>query len=282
MLIAQLTDLHIGTGDDIGAEDNYRRLLSVFARIATLRRQPDVFLITGDLTETGSVAAYRLLKKMLERANIVALPALGNHDIAENFKRVFGRMHMHQGFCQYARDLGPVRLVVTDTHDEQIHGGAFCEDRARWLDEALTAAGDQPVLLALHHPPIMTGIDWMTPRSADEPWIRRLEGVISRHRNVRKIISGHIHRPIERPFAGTSCFVSSATAAEVSLEIAPITASVADGRPLIVDEPPGFALHWWDGQEFVSHHGIGGEYDVILEYHERFRAVMRNVFHVPD
>lgn len=282
MLIAQLTDLHIGTGDDIGAEENYARLLMVFDRIARMKRKPDVIIGTGDLSERGTVPSYKLLKRMLDRAKIAMLPVMGNHDVSANFKRVFGRMHFNDGFCQYSKDLGPVQLVVTDTHDETIHGGDFCERRVEWLTKALTDAGDKPVLLAFHHPPFVSGIDWMGARADSEPYITMIRQVVERFPNVKKIISGHIHRQIDRPFAGTSCFVSTATATEVDLELAPISSSEADGRPLIVDEPPGFALHWWDGKEFVSYNVLAGDYHVILEYHERFRDVMRDVFHVPE
>lgn len=281
MLIAQITDLHIGTGDDIGAEDNYHRLLGVFDRLRQMRRQPDYVIATGDLTEIGSIPAYRLLKEMIADSGYEVLPCLGNHDKTKEYGKVFGTSYLEGGFCQYVQDLGPVQLVVTDTHDETIHGGAFCEARKAWLDQALSSA-TKPVLLALHHPPIVTGIDWMGARDADEPWILAIREVLSKHRNVKKIISGHIHRPMERPFAGSSCVVASATAAEVHLELAPITSSEADGRPLIVDEPPGFALHWWDGEEFLTHHGIAGDFHVILEYHPQFRDVMRDVFHVPE
>lgn len=282
MLIAQITDLHIGTDDDVGAEDNYRRLLAVLARLAQLKRKPDVVIATGDLTETGSVPAYRVLKQMLDDAGVEMFPCMGNHDVAANFQKVFGRMHFHDGFCQYVQDLGPVRLVVTDTHDETLHGGDFCARRMAWLDHALTMAGAQPVLLALHHPPFVTGIDWMGARDAAEPWVGMLRDVLGRHSNVKRIIGGHIHRPMVRQFAGTDCFVASATAAQVHLELAPITSAEADGRPLIVDEPAGFGLHWWDGEQFVSHHGLAGDFDVTLEYHERFRDVMRDVFRVTE
>lgn len=284
MLIAQITDLHIGTGNDIGAEDNYHRLLAVFETLSQLKRKPDLFIATGDLTEIGSVAAYKLLKQMIDEADlgVPLLPCLGNHDVTENFVKVFGKNHIHEGFCQYSVDLGDLWLVVADTHDETIHGGAFDEARADFLDRAITEANGRPVLVALHHPPFVTGIDWMGARDYQEPWLVQIRQVIKRHPNVRKIICGHIHRVMDRPFAGSSCIVSAATAAQVHLELAAITSSTADGRPLIVDEPPGFALHWWDGREFVTHHGVAGNFDVILEYHDRFRNVMRDVFHVPE
>lgn len=282
MLIAQITDLHIGTGNDIGAEDNYHRLLAVFDTLSKLKHQPDLIIATGDITEIGSVQAYKLYKQMMDEAGLDILPCLGNHDVTENFKKVFGKTYLNDGFCQYSVDLGDVWLVVADTHDETIHGGAFCADRAAFLERALVEADGRPILLALHHPPIVTGIDWMGARSYDEPWLQRICEVVERFPNVRKIISGHVHRVMDRPVAGSSCIVSAATAAQVHLELAAITSSTADGRPLIVDEPPGFALHWWDGQEFVTHHGLAGDFEVILEYHDRFRNVMKDVFHVPE
>lgn len=282
MLIAQITDMHIGTGDDIAAEENYDRLLAVTRRLARMRRKPDLILATGDLTETGTTDAYKLLKRMFGDIPQTILPCLGNHDIAHNFRSVFGDGFFNAGFCQYTYDAGPLTIVTTDTHDETIHGGDFCAERADWLDRALTACREKPAIVALHHPPFVSGIDWMGARERDEAWLVLLRDVVSRHPHVLKVVGGHIHRAIDRPFAGTSCFVCAATAAQVDLELAPITATTADGRPLIIDEPPGFALHWFDGTELVSHHGVAGDYDVILEYHERFRQVMRDVFRVPD
>lgn len=282
MLIAQITDLHIGTGNDIGAEENYHRLLAVFETLKKFHRKPDLIIATGDITEVGSVPAYKLYKQMMEEAGLEILPCLGNHDVTENFQKVFGKTYINEDHCQYSVDLGDLWLVVTDTHDETIHGGAFCEKRMDFLDRAIREADGRPVLVAMHHPPFVTGIDWMGARDYDEPWLVQIRQVIKRYPNVRKIICGHIHRVMDRPFAGSSCIVSAATAAQVHLELAEITSSEADGRPLIVDEPPGFALHWWDGREFVTHHGLAGDFEVILEYHDRFRDVMRDVFHVPE
>lgn len=282
MLIAQITDLHIGTGNDIGAEDNYHRLLAVFETLSRLKKKPDLVIATGDMTEVGSVQAYKLLKQMFDEAGIDVLPCMGNHDVIENFRKVFGKTHIQDGFCQYSVDLGDLWLVVTDTHDETIHGGAFCDHRAAFLERALKEADGRPTMVALHHPPFVTGIDWMGARSHDEPWLVQIREVIERFPNVRKVISGHVHRVMERGFAGATAIVSGATAAQVHLELAEINSSTADGRPLIVDEPPAFALHWWDGQDFVTHFGVAGDFDVILEYHDRFRDVMRDVFHVPE
>ncbi len=279
MLIAQITDLHIKAD---GAA-NAARLKSVLARLARMRRQPDAIIATGDLTEHGTVQEYKALKAHYDAAAVSPLPCLGNHDVAANFADVFTDEDVFaEGFCQYARDLGAIRLVVADTHDESQHGGAFCEARQRWLDETLSAVPDQPTLIALHHPPMTTGIDWMDPQTPNPAWINGLREVVARHRHVKKVIAGHVHRPIERAFAHTSLCVAGATAAAVDLELAPVTSATADERPLIIEEPPGFALHWWDGEEFVSHHGVAGPFPVQHRYHDQFRDIMRDVFDVPE
>ena len=51
MLIAQITDLHIGTGDDAGAKDNYQRLKQTLETLATLQPRPDLVIAIRRYTE---------------------------------------------------------------------------------------------------------------------------------------------------------------------------------------------------------------------------------------
>ena len=84
---------------------------------------------------------------------------------------------------------------MLDTLEEGRHGGAFCETRAAWLAARLDEAPERPTLIALHHPPIDTGIDWLTERP-DAPWIARLHDVLVGRPNIVGMIAGHVHRPI--------------------------------------------------------------------------------------
>src|SRR3546814_16483896 len=66
-------------------------------------------------------------------------------------------------------DTGPLRFIILDTLEEGRHGGAFCDVRARWLADRVAEALDRPTVIVLHHPPIDTGIEWMTT-GLNEPW----------------------------------------------------------------------------------------------------------------
>ena len=279
MLIAQITDLHIGVGKDIGAKDNEKRLKMVLASLKKIRPQPDLVIATGDLTETGSVPAYRKLKKMLEAMPFKVWPCMGNHDDRDNFREVFGDAYFENGFLQYVLESDEARVIVADTLEPGKHGGGFCEKRAAWLEAQLTADSSRPILLAIHHPPLFTGIDWMTAHN-DEPWVQLLRKTVEPHDHVKKIICGHIHRPISTQFMRTGITVSAAVAAQIGLDLSPINPDKPDGRTLVVDEPPGFAVHLWNNGQFMSHFCTAGKFKVILPYGKPMTKAMRNVFHV--
>ncbi len=278
MLIAQITDLHIGVDGDIGAKDNYKRLQKTLETLENLHPRPDLVLATGDLTETGSIDAYRLLKRMFEATPFEIWPCLGNHDRRYPFRKIFSS-HLFDGdHVRYAVDAGDMRIVVVDTLSEGAHGGSFSSEQAEWLDDLL-AQSDRPTIIAQHHPPAYTGIAWMTAH-ADDPWVTRFRDVVSKHSHVKKIIAGHIHRQMERPFAGASLVVSGATAAQLNLDLSPMDPQHHDGRPLVVNEPPAFTLHFWDGEEVVSHRGVVGNFDTLLDYNASMQSKMVDVYKV--
>ncbi len=262
MRIAQITDLHIGFEPGNPQEQNSRRLAAVLARLRALA--PDLVLATGDLTERGDRESYWQLRILLEASGLPFRLLVGNHDRRDGLESVFPGSCDRLGFVHQVIELDGLRVVALDTLEEGRHSGAFCAARAAWLDSALAAAPDVPTLVALHHPPLETGIAWMTT-PAGAPWTRRLEAVLERHPQVRLLVAGHIHRPIAAGFAGRPLFVCPASAPQLALDLSPLP-DKPDGRAMVVDEPPGFALHIWNGAHFVSHLGLADAGPTIVSY----------------
>lgn len=275
MLIAQVTDIHLGFQPDDPAELNRRRFDDVMASLLALEPRPDVLLATGDLAESGSIASYRSLKTVFDALPFPVLPAIGNHDVRRNFTSVFGRERMDGGYVQYVADAGPLRIIVLDTVEEGLHGGAFDNGRAAWLAAAL-AASSKPTIVVLHHPPIETGNGWMTERS-DAPWVRRLHDVVAGHRHVIRLLSGHLHRAIVTNWAGTTLAVCPSTAPQVAIDFRALDADDPDGRDMVIAEAPGFALHYWTGTDLVTHFGSGGEHPVLARYNARMQPTVRHI-----
>ena len=274
MIIAQITDLHIGFhGPEMGCE-NTKRLESVLAELSTQTRQPDLLLVTGDLVETGANWAYEKLKNTLDDVKFPYYLTIGNHDDREAFSKIFSDENFTDGFLQYTIENWPLRIIVLDTLEPGRHGGAFCKTRAKWLKAELDKAPQRPTLIALHHPPIETGIGWMTA-SDDDEWVIRLHDVISKYDNIVHIISGHIHRSIFKRFAGTNLSVARAVAPQVALDLAKIDIDTPDNRIMLVDAKAGYSLHEWDGKALTIHNGIAQDGRPILRYDDKHAFIVR-------
>ena len=276
MLVAQITDIHLGFRPDDPAELNRKRLDAVLATLVGLQPRPDLLLATGDLTEDGTVASYRALKAIFDALPFPVLPVLGNHDRRANFLTVFDDVATEDGFVHYAVDHGPLRIVVLDTLEEGRHGGSFDVARAAWLDAAL-AASQRPTLVVLHHPPMETGNSWMT-ESLDAAWVLRLAAVIARHPHVLRLVAGHLHRGMLTGWAGTTVAVCPSTAPQVVIDFRPLDPGAPDGRDMVVAEAPGFALHYWTGRDLVTQFGTGGDHPVLARYNMRMQATVRQIF----
>jgi 3',5'-cyclic AMP phosphodiesterase CpdA len=275
MLIAQITDIHLGFDPGNPEELNRRRLDRVLAELQALEPRPDLLLATGDLADAGDDDdSYARLRSALSEFAIPVFYALGNHDGRRAFARAFPDAPTVDGFVQYAIEDYPLRILVLDTLEEGRHGGAFCEIRAAWLRARLGEAPERPTLLVLHHPPINSGLSWMT-ENPDAAWITRLEAVVSERSNVVAVVAGHLHRPTVCSWAGTTLAVCPATAPQVALDLGSIDPEVPDGRPMIVGDPPGFALHRWDGRRLVSHFGTAQEHDVLARFGPPLQPLVR-------
>jgi 3',5'-cyclic-AMP phosphodiesterase len=82
----------------------------------------------------------------------------GNHDDRRALHRHFGGPGAAGEPVQHSVDLGPLRLVVLDTTRPGEDPGALDAERLDWLDAELAAAPRLPTLLAMHHPPLVTGV----------------------------------------------------------------------------------------------------------------------------
>jgi len=238
MIVAQITDLHIGFDGPDAPCKNTARLKLALKELLSQSVKPDLLLITGDLVENAENWAYENLRKLLQTLNIPYYLAMGNHDDREAFLKHFPETKINDGFVQYTIEGHPLRIIVLDTLKPGYHGGGFCERRAEWLSKQ------------------------------DAPWVKRLKGVLDKHDNVVQIISGHIHRRITQKFSTSIVSVSGAIAPQVKLDLAPLAPDTPDGRTLLVEGPVEYCLHQWNGHVLTSHAALAPQGRPIVHFDE--------------
>lgn len=275
LLIAQISDIHLGGAATGGIDANRARLERVLDHLGAMGRVPDILLVTGDLAEAGDDDSYRELDELLGRCPFPAHVALGNHDKRGAARAVFA--YGEGQFLHYSIDTAGLRIIVLDTLEEGRHGGAFCEVREGWLRETLRERPDSPLLVALHHPPIDTGLDWLTT-SPKEPWLARLDAALAESGQVVALLAGHVHRPIASSRSGIPVRVCPSVAAPLALDLAELSSRCPDARPLVVEGPPGYALHLWRDGVLTTHFDFVEEHRTILRYDAAIQPFVRSLF----
>jgi 3',5'-cyclic-AMP phosphodiesterase len=243
-LLVQLSDPHIGA--DWGDGDSVAMLAAAVGAVRALVPNPDAVLISGDLADHAADAEYEQVRELVAPLDAPLYVLPGNHDDGIALRRHFGVAGADGQPVQYAAELGPLRLVVLDSTLAGEDRGELDADRLAWLEETLAAAPDTPTLLALHHPPLATGIPAFD-RIGLPPTDRLALGrVIDAHPQVRRIVAGHLHRTVSAELGGRNVLVVPSTYVQAQLEFG------AEEIQLSA-EPSGFAVHAWLDGELVSH-----------------------------
>jgi 3',5'-cyclic AMP phosphodiesterase CpdA len=253
MLIAQLSDPHFLPEGVLafGKLDTAAYLERAVAHLNTL--DLDAVLITGDLTHDGDEAVYDAAAKIVAGLRAPFFVLTGNHDDRELMRARFGTSYLPEsGPLCYAIDRFAVRLIALDTLVPGKPWGELGAEQLAWLDARLGEAPDELTMVALHHPPFRTGIghlDWSMLRDAAE-----LAAVIGRHRQVERVICGHVPRLIQARFAGTLAQTAPSCAHQAELFL-------GEGRAGWICEPPAVLLHRFDPVDgLVSHVSMIGDY----------------------
>jgi len=278
MLIAQMTDIHIGF--EPGAKPEELNQVRFRATLARLFEQPnpiDMLVLTGDLTDRGDRDSFEKIAAELKQCPFPVYPMVGNHDNREELLRAFPDCPQEDGFIHYAVERDGLRILMLDTFEPERHGGAFCKARQAWLSDQLERHRATPTLIFMHHPPVVSGIDWMDP-APNEPWIERLRETLTGHEQILAIHCGHLHRPLLARFAGHLVGVTPSVAPLVSLDLRAIDPKQPDSRALITTEPPTYALHRWDGAELVTHYERVTSWDVLAYYGPHLQPMIKEMF----
>lgn len=251
MILAHISDIHLRPEGDLAHDvaDTAGGLAGAVERLAALDPPPDAVLITGDLVDDPDADSYAQLRRLLDplRAPVYLIP--GNRDDRAALRAAFaedGYLPENGAFLHYAVADLPVRLLALDTVKQGAKTGEMCAERLAWLKDRLAEAPERPTVIFMHHPPFKTGVPFMDGQDfagADE-----FADIVGAHGNVERVLCGHLHRPIQRRFAGTLACVAPSTAFQMPLDLRP-----GAGLGLVLEPPAGFLHLWSPGIGMVTH-----------------------------
>jgi len=206
--LVQISDCHLPASVEtryrgIHADDGLGLLTD---RIASW--QPQLMLVTGDLSEDGSAASYRRLATALERVGVPVCVLPGNHDDEKRMRHHFGQGPWNGPLVQTA---GNWRLILLKSALPGRIDGAVKPGDIQSLRELLQSAPKVPVLLALHHHPVPAGAPWIDRHALESPG--PLLKLIRENEQIRGVVWGHVHQAYEAKCGKTRMLACPSTAA---------------------------------------------------------------------
>jgi 3',5'-cyclic-AMP phosphodiesterase len=214
--LVQITDCHLladGAGLLRGwpVAESLGVIVEAVAAVRTGRVGAHRLLLSGDLADSGEPEAYRQLLDILEPLGLPIHWLPGNHDGPG-----LGLAMAGSRLADSARSvcLGSWRLLLLDSvlAGSPIGEGALSESSWRWLGCELEK-GDQPAIIALHHPPLATGLDWvdqMQLRDGD-----RFHQLMAHYPQVKLVVFGHIHAELHRRIGAVDYYGCPSTCTQV-------------------------------------------------------------------
>lgn len=261
MLIAHITDPHIGLEPDEpgGHIDPVGGLRRALAHVRQLDPAPEVLLLSGDLTDCGRERDYLALQQLLaqelpghasQSPRVLAVP--GNHDQPSVARRILSPLMPPaadappESACLHASH-GGLHFIGLDTVLPGRPHGELGDGQLAWLQATLQRCASQPVLIFMHHPPMITGItamdDFGLLRGRSE-----LAALVAAHGGVQLIAAGHMHRPILGLLGGAPVVVAPSSSHQIDLNLRP-------GAPLACRlEPPMIGLYRWTAADGIACH----------------------------
>ena len=241
--ILQISDTHIVRQGALvsGQLDTAAALTRLVDRLISIREQLgviDAVVVSGDLTDDGAPESYDRFKTLLAPLDLSLLVIPGNHDAHDRMRAAFADQFAPSGALNWVTQVGELTVIGLDTLVEGAGEGTLSAQSLTFLGQALDRAKDRPVLLAMHHPPFLSGVGFMdaiglTNRAA-------FCNVVAGHKTPLRVICGHIHSMMVADVAGHIAISAPS----------PCSTIATDRRP---DAPVGFhaledgcLIHRWN------------------------------------
>ncbi|WP_414542959.1 3',5'-cyclic-AMP phosphodiesterase [Nostoc sp. CCY0012] len=206
--IAQVTDIHLFASEhhQMLGMPTTQSLQAVIERLKKLRTELDLLLLTGDLSGDGTPESYENLQNLLNPLQVPTYWLPGNHDCAIAMDDILsiGMISRRKSFQRGGWNF----ILLNSSVPECVHG-YLTGNTLDWLDSELKMLGNNPSVVALHHPPFLVNSAWLDSSSLKNP--QEFFAVLDRHPQVKLVLFGHVHQEFQHQRHGVDYLSTPST-----------------------------------------------------------------------
>ena len=197
--LIQLSDLHLVSPGKLTSKvlDTNAILEETINEILSKKDyfgQIDGLVVTGDISDDGSMESYLSAYEKLSKLNVPILVIPGNHDLRDPMRKVFHenvQFSKNSSQFDWVFEFDETLIIGLDTLVEGENFGFLEEKSLDFLSHQLSNNSGSDLVLLIHHPPIKTGIYFMDQigltNSSD------LSECLKATNRPIKILCGHVH-----------------------------------------------------------------------------------------
>lgn len=199
--LLQITDMHLlaDPGDTLLGVPPHIAFREVVTEASA--HSWDLALLTGDLSQDGTPAAYEAVRDLVAPLNTSCYWVPGNHDRPAVMNQSLDGAPFR---TDRAFSVGAWRVVMLDTAVPGETHGRLSAKELEFLNESLSAHSDAPTLIAMHHSPVPVGSAWLDPINLREP--EAFRQIVEAHPQVRLVLFGHVHQQVEAHWGDTKLY----------------------------------------------------------------------------
>lgn len=192
--LLQITDTHLFSDDEklmgLPTSDSLAAVIeNVKLNMANGVIDPDLLLLTGDISQDFTVASYQKILKFFSDFTCPIHAILGNHDNSYVFDTTFSNSKINLTKKIIANNW---LILMLNSHVPFKVSGHLSDDELSFLDEELAANKDKHVAIFVHHHLIPINAIWLNKISLENA--RQFFDVIDKYSNIVGVFCGHIHQ----------------------------------------------------------------------------------------
>lgn len=201
--IIQISDMHL-LADTQAELLGVKTQASFEAVLDLLQREGgniDLIILSGDISQDGSDAAYRRLTDMIKVFRVPVYCVPGNHDDIAVMSRVFPlapvSTHRHIMLKEW-------QVILLNSQKTGAVEGLLDDAQLAFMENCLQDYPEHHAIVLLHHQPVSIGSQWLDKlglTNAEQLW-----KTLSRYPKVNTVLFGHVHQEFEQVVHGIKCY----------------------------------------------------------------------------
>lgn len=203
--IAHISDLHVG------ALAFKKELINkVINDINNMN--PDICIVTGDITENGYYQEFIEAVSYLEQIEAPLVVVPGNHDARHVGDQCFQKL-ISERYAIHINKENNFKVLGLDSSEPDLDYGKIGRSQQKWIEKELRADAGLHKIIALHHhiiPVPKTGRERNVLSDAGDILLSVIEG------DAHLVLSGHKHMPHVWQM-GKTIFATAGTASSMKL-----------------------------------------------------------------